>query len=89
MKLALEEALALFIKNGDLRLSATACSELAEFHMEHHDFQNALVFYQRAAEYHTTNRRASQFYSFRAQLVTYVFASQRRGAPRQWSAADS
>ncbi|XBI78563.1 hypothetical protein VPH35_088226 [Triticum aestivum] len=77
MKLSLEEALALFAKNGDLRLCATACSDLAEFHMEHNDFQNALLFYQRAAKYHgTTNRRANQFYSFRAQLVACLLANE-------------
>ena len=42
MKLALEEALALFVKHGDQRLAATACSDLAEFHLDRNDLPHAL-----------------------------------------------
>ncbi|KAF7006562.1 hypothetical protein CFC21_021598 [Triticum aestivum] len=78
MKLALEEALALFVKHGDQRLAATACSDLAEFHLDRNDLQDALLFYERAAEYYGTaaNRRSNRFCRFRAQLVTYLLANQ-------------
>ncbi|KAM3392360.1 hypothetical protein ACQJBY_013471 [Aegilops geniculata] len=78
MKLALEEALALFVKHGDLRLAATACSDLAEFHLDRNDLPDALLFYERAAEYYGTaaNRRSNRFCRFRAQLVTYLLANE-------------
>ncbi|XBI98809.1 hypothetical protein VPH35_019004 [Triticum aestivum] len=60
MKLALEEALALFVKNGDQRLAATACSDLADA----------------AEYYGTANRRFNRFCRFRAQLVTYLLANE-------------
>ena len=55
-KLALDKALALFVKRNDLKMAAVCCEELAELHVEQRELQTALDFFEKAAEYYGSNR---------------------------------
>ncbi|XP_044460133.1 uncharacterized protein [Triticum aestivum] len=88
MKLALEEALALFVKNGDQRLAATACSDLAEFHLDRNDLPDALLFYERRRVLRHRQPALQPLLQVQSSAC-HLPAGQRRGASRQWSAAHS
>jgi len=76
-KLALDEALPLFVNRHDLWLAATTCSELAEFHMDRNELHSALVFYQRAAGYHGARKPGyDRDFTLRADHVRFLLANQ-------------
>ena len=54
-KLALDKALALFVKRNDLEMAAVSCEELAELHVEQRELQTALDFFEKAADYYGSN----------------------------------
>uniref|UniRef100_A0ACD5WST7 Uncharacterized protein n=1 Tax=Avena sativa TaxID=4498 RepID=A0ACD5WST7_AVESA len=76
-KLALDEALPLFVSKGDLWLAAITCSELAEFHMDRNELHSALVSYQRAAGYHEARKPGyGRDSMLRADHVRFLLANQ-------------
>ncbi|CAO2046883.1 unnamed protein product [Urochloa humidicola] len=55
-KLALDQAIALFVKLNQLPMAAACCEELAELYVEQGELQTAADFFEKAADYYGSNR---------------------------------
>ncbi|CAL4967889.1 unnamed protein product [Urochloa decumbens] len=56
-KLALDQAITLFVKLNDLRMAAICCEELAELYVEQGELLTAADFFDKAADYYGHNRQ--------------------------------
>uniref|UniRef100_A0ACD5TNB3 Uncharacterized protein n=1 Tax=Avena sativa TaxID=4498 RepID=A0ACD5TNB3_AVESA len=70
-ELALQQALALFVKGKDLRMAAITCVDLAELYTEQQELHKASDFFEQAAAYYGSNRR-SRWCKFEADRLRYV-----------------
>ncbi|RLM78358.1 hypothetical protein C2845_PM12G22660 [Panicum miliaceum] len=72
-KLALDKALALFLKRDDLEMAAASCVELAELYVEQRELQTALDFFEKVAGYYGSNRRSRRC-RFEAGRLRFLLA---------------
>nr|CAB3485105.1 unnamed protein product [Digitaria exilis] len=72
-KLALDQALALFVKLNDLLMAAVSCAEVAEMYVEQRELQAAMEFFEKAAGYYGSNRN-SRHYRYEADRIRFLLA---------------
>ncbi|RLN33786.1 hypothetical protein C2845_PM03G02670 [Panicum miliaceum] len=70
-KLALDQALALFVKLNDLQMAAVSCVELAELYVEQGELQTASDFFDKAADYYGSDRQ-SQHCRYEAGRIRHL-----------------
>jgi hypothetical protein len=73
-KLALDKALALFLKRNDLQMAAASCVQLAELYVEQRELQTASDFFEKAAGYYGSNRRSRRC-RFEAGRLRFLLAN--------------
>ncbi|OEL17742.1 hypothetical protein BAE44_0021239 [Dichanthelium oligosanthes] len=72
-KLALDRALASFVKRNDLQMAAVTCVELAELYVEQRELQTASDFFEKAADYYGSDRH-SRHCRFEADRLRFLLA---------------
>ncbi|KAK1695208.1 hypothetical protein QYE76_011905 [Lolium multiflorum] len=84
-ELALQKALALFVKRDGLQMAAVCCHELAELYVEQKELQKAADFFEQAAVYY--GNRFSRWCKFEADRLRFVLDNEeahRQSDPADW-----